>query len=70
MVEELVDEGYILRLYNDISLCSGPEGLTELLWSNEEDSGNEFELDVEQYYEIVQPYVEYIWKKNNLRIKE
>jgi hypothetical protein len=70
MLEQLVDEGYILMLYNDITLCSGPESLTELLWWNEEGSGNEFELDEKQYSQIVQPYVEFIWKKNNLKVKE
>jgi hypothetical protein len=67
--EDLIDLGYVCKLAKstdyplsyeyDKETCI--DSFIELLWWNEEDSGNECELDGEEYYDLVYDYIKENW---------
>jgi hypothetical protein len=68
-LQELVDEDYVLQQYHQTEYVSDEESLTEILWWNEEGSGNFYDLDQESYHQIVEPFVKKIMTKHNLKPK-
>jgi hypothetical protein len=66
LIKKLIDEQYILEMYQDNYEIGDSEDLTNDLWEQELYSGNEFNLEYETYFKLVLPEVEKIWIKNNL----